>query len=131
MSKVPIPLLLFPLWWVFPTLNFATWPHSGHWTYGCTSSLKILKVYPPRHYRHEGLTDKIECFNCSAMKPKSTMNRQWLNRTRSDGMQSNRTSSWTASTSVSISISESIEKGSFSIMYGWVAIGSAYVWSRT
>jgi hypothetical protein len=37
--------------------------------YGCTSSLKILKVYPPRHYRHEGLTDKIECFNCSAMKP--------------------------------------------------------------
>jgi hypothetical protein len=25
--------------------------------------------YPPRHYRHEGLTDKIECFNCSAMKP--------------------------------------------------------------
>jgi hypothetical protein len=23
--------------------------------------LKILKVYPPRHYIHEGLTDKIEC----------------------------------------------------------------------
>ena len=84
MSKVPIPLLLFSLWWVFPNLNFATWPHPGHWTYGCTSSLKILKVYPPRHYRHEGLTDKIECFNCSAMKPKSTMNRQWLNGTRSD-----------------------------------------------
>ena len=46
MSKVPIPLLLFPLWWVFPNLNFVTWPHPGHWTYRCTSSLKILKVIP-------------------------------------------------------------------------------------
>jgi hypothetical protein len=55
------------------SMNFATWPHPGHWTYGCTSSLKILKVYPPRHYRHEGLTDKIECFNCSAMKPESSI----------------------------------------------------------
>ena len=70
----------------FPELEFC------HMTTSRTLDLRMYikpenpKGLPPRHYRHEGLTDKIECFNCSAMKPKSTMNRQWLNGTRSDGM---------------------------------------------
>jgi hypothetical protein len=47
MSKVPIALLLFPLWWVF----------SIHWTYIKPEHPKGLTT---RYYRDEGLTDKID-----------------------------------------------------------------------